>query len=543
MNENREIPKEDSQDNRSIPGLGPWNLYFLFKFLLYWKEYIDLNALQNLGFAAFLLIPLKPRLLKILRQLIAIPLGITIFYTDSFLPPFHRLLSESTLIGSFNAVYLLELAGRFINLDIIALLFILLTTYIFAQRFIRISVLVVATLIILNLPLGAWFGGESEINQASLKSSNTDVGEKAPGNSESDLNLYLEQFYASELKRTMSFTPPAETDVPFDLIFINVCSLSWDDLAHSKLENELPQFDIMLDSFNSAASYSGPAIIRMLRSSCGQSSHNGLYSPAKENCFLFENLAKIGFEKEIVLNHDGHFDDFLSLVQQQGLQTEPLSIEGLRVPLKAFDGSPVYGDLSVLKRWLDRRQKNQAPRSAVFYNTVTMHDGNRFVDNRSRMSSTANFSLRLKGMLSELKTFFNILEKSGRRIIVVMLPEHGAAVRGDKMQISGLREIPSPQITLGPAAIRLIGPEYDIPMNPIRISEQTSYLDLMKIVAEIMGKNPFGKEGVDLETISAKIDGTTFVSENAGTVVLRHQDKYYMRQGESKKWIEYQRTE
>jgi cellulose synthase operon protein YhjU len=213
------------------------------------------------------------------------------------------------------------------------------------------------------------------------------------------------------------------------------------------------------------------------------------------------------------------------------------------VPLKAFDGSPVYGDLSVLKRWLDRREKNQAPRSAVFYNTVTMHDGNRFVDNRSRMSSTANFSLRMKGMLSELKTFFGILEKSGRRIIVVMLPEHGAAVRGDKMQISGLREIPSPKITLGPAAIRLIGPGYDIPMNPIRISEQTSYLDLMEVVARIMASNPFGKEGLDLKQASSIKEGTSFVSENAGTVVLRQQDKYLMRQDGSQKWIEYRSTE
>lgn len=543
MSQNGEIQKEDFHYLRSLPGLGLWNLYFLFKLLLYWKEYIDLNSLQNLGLAAFLIIPLKSKLLKILRQLIAIPVGITLFYSDSFLPPFHRLLSESTLIGSFNATYLLELAGRFINLDLVALFFILIATYFFLRRFIRISVLVVTTLILLNLPLAAWFDGDTEINQVQQNNNSTAIEGKTSENSESDLNLYLEQFYTSELQRSVSFPPTSATDVPFDLIFINVCSLSWDDLEYSNLENELPKFDIMMDSFNSAASYSGPAVLRLLRSSCGQSSHAELYNPARKECLLFENLAQSGFKKELALNHDGHFDDFLNLVQQQGLQTEPLGIEGLNVPLKAFDGSPVYSDLSVLQRWFESRENNQAPRSAVFYNTVTMHDGNRFVDNRSRMSSTANFDLRLKGMLSEFKSFFTILEKSGRRFMVVMLPEHGAAIRGDKMQISGLREIPSPKITLGPAAIRLIGPEFTTPLNPIRISEQSSYLDLMEIVAEIIGKNPFGKEKIDLKNSASITTGTRFVSENAGTVVLQHQDKYYMRQDGSKKWLLYQQVE
>ena len=42
------------------------------------------------------------------------------------------------------------------------------------------------------------------------------------------------------------------------------------------------------------------------------------------------------------------------------------------------------------------------------------------------------------------------LEASGRRAVVVLVPEHGAALRGDSAQIAGLREIPTPAITLVP---------------------------------------------------------------------------------------------
>ena len=60
----------------------------------------------------------------------------------------------------------------------------------------------------------------------------------------------------------------------------------------------LKQFNIRFENFNSATSYSGPAALRLLKSVCGQPSHEDLY----ERLFLlpFDEVKDI-FEKTITL--------------------------------------------------------------------------------------------------------------------------------------------------------------------------------------------------------------------------------------------------
>lgn len=95
-------------------GLGAWNLYFLAKFLLVAIGMLDFQALPNLLFAAFLLIPLPLRWLRIARQVVAVPVGVALFYHDTWLPPFQRLLAQPGVLD-FSWDYLLELLARFIN--------------------------------------------------------------------------------------------------------------------------------------------------------------------------------------------------------------------------------------------------------------------------------------------------------------------------------------------------------------------------------------------------------------------------------------------
>jgi len=56
-----------------------------------------------------------------------------------------------------------------------------------------------------------------------------------------------------------------------------------------------------------------------------------------------------------------------------------------------------------------------------------------------------------------LDAFLANLDKSGRRVMVLVVPEHGAALEGDRMQMSGLRDIPSPSITHVPVGIKFVG--------------------------------------------------------------------------------------
>lgn len=62
-----------------------------------------------------------------------------------------------------------------------------------------------------------------------------------------------------------------------------------------------------------------------------------------------------------------------------------------------------------------------------------------------------------KKFFDELDAFFTELEKSGRKVMVVVVPEHGGALKGDRMQVSGLRDIPSPSITDVPVGVKFFG--------------------------------------------------------------------------------------
>jgi hypothetical protein len=56
---------------KTFKGLGHWNYYFILKFILFFKEYIGFSAFANLAFAAFILVPIKQKLVDKVRKVIA----------------------------------------------------------------------------------------------------------------------------------------------------------------------------------------------------------------------------------------------------------------------------------------------------------------------------------------------------------------------------------------------------------------------------------------------------------------------------------------
>ena len=90
-----------------LAGTRARNLYFLIKLALLWGGYLNLQVLPNLVFAAVLLIPLRQRHLAALRTLIAVPVGVALFYQDTWLPPFSRLLDQPGVLN-FTPEYLLD---------------------------------------------------------------------------------------------------------------------------------------------------------------------------------------------------------------------------------------------------------------------------------------------------------------------------------------------------------------------------------------------------------------------------------------------------
>jgi len=510
------------------PGLGGWNLYFLAKFLLVALGMLDFQALPNLLFAAFLLLPLPGRWLRIARQLVAVPMGVALFYQDTWFPPFSRLLAQPGVLD-FSWDYLLELLGRFINWNLLGALALLLVGYLYLRHWLRLS-----TLSLLGLTWLAVGGLPSLAVNAGQPSGNVVASPGKPAQAaaladNATLDSWLERFFASERERVTAFPAINADEQPFDLLVINICSLAWDDLSAAGLRDNplLSRLDVIFDQFNSATSYSGPAAIRVLRASCGQSSHAGLYQSAPEQCLLFQNLAKLGFQSNTLLNHSGHFDNFIGDITQQHMPQPGLRNTDFPRALVGFDGSPIASDLDVLRRWWGQRSGSAAEHVSLFYNSISLHDGNRIVtaDGGTRVADYATRATRLFG---ELGTFLDELERSGRRVVVAIVPEHGAALHGDRMQLSGMREIPTPSITHVPVGLRFIGMGQPARSEPLRVSAPTSYLALSELVSRVyagLGQ----QQPLDVPGLLTDLPTTEQVAQTSGAEVVNYQGRAYMR--------------
>ncbi|CAI8764876.1 cellulose biosynthesis protein BcsG [Pseudomonas sp. IT-P218] len=535
-----EVDKTAAQSDWTWPGLGLWNLYFLIKLALFWGGYLNLQILPNLVFAAVLLVPLRNRYLALLRTLIALPLGVALFYQDTWLPPFSRLLDQPGVLN-FSADYLLDLAGRFIDLNLCGALLVLVVAYFFVRQWLRLTTLTLAGF--------AWLGGAGLMAmhaQVPQSTTQAPVSGGAPiVSAEPDsatLDAYLQNFYSTEAGRQVVFQPSPSAAQPFDLLLINICSMAWDDLDAVGLRDNslLRQMDIVFENFNSATSYSGPAAIRLLRASCGQQSHSKLYDAAPEQCLLMDDLRKLGFNSEVMLNHTGQFEGFIDEVRAQGSLPAPaVSVASLQRALVGFDGSSIWRDREVLNRWWQHREGQSDSRVALFYNTTTLHDGNRSLTLDGGTKS-AEYKPRAQALIDDLSAFLKDLEKSGRRVAVVIVPEHGAALHGDRMQISGMREIPSSSITHVPVGIKLVGMGKNPRSEPILIKGPSSYLALSEIISRLYAAPPQGDGlGPDWQALLANLPQTPAVSENAGTVVLDYAGKPYVRIKEKGAWLPY----
>ena len=121
---------------------------------------------------------------------------------------------------------------------------------------------------------------------------------------------------------------------------------------------------------------------------------------------------------------------------------------------------------------------------------------------------------------------------------MVFIPEHGAAVRGDKMQIAGMREIPSPRISIVPVGIKLIGLAENPAANLLIVSKPASYLAVSQLLANFVRATPFGNSNLNLKKYITDLPSTEFVAENNDVIVVRRGKQYFIRSKDAG-WIEY----
>ncbi len=342
----------------------------------------------------------------------------------------------------------------------------------------------------------------------------------APG----DWEGRLKAFHDREASRRVDMGQGAPA-TDFDIVIIQACSFGWDDIeaSHVGRLSAIEDMDILYSSFTSAASYSGPAMARLLDAPCGQLPHDALYRKVPEDCSLVTGLEKRGYKVASALNHPGESRDFKKELSSLGKLPAPMRNDDLQAQFLNFDEAPIYSDRAVLERWWSARIRDSAPRAMLYYNTITTHGGVHRAHDPSwwKKSKSEAWIDSARTLSAELSDFFKTLDSSGRSAMVILVGEHAMAYRGTPMQGEELRDIPLPRTTMVPAGIKFIGPAFRAIRRPRRIENRpASYLCLAQDIADVLA-------GRDISAPPAQ----EFVAENERAVVANWDGHWLYRDG------------
>lgn len=515
-------------------GLGVWNVYFIIAFALAAFGYIELNLLGNALLMAWLLLPVGPKWLRILRGTLGVAAAAVLLYSESWLPGVDSILANKGGIGGFSLLYMAEFALDFINVKMVGWGLLVFLGYFLVRRYVRVTFFTIVYFLgAVTMPwvqsilperapvVTADAGGQTNEAAAPAKTGKADV--KAVGE-------WYDAFLAYEHDRRARFPNGlSEKDTPFDILLLSICSVSNDDLAVSQLDQHplFKEFNIRFDSFNAATAYSGPALLRLLNGACGQPSHSELYGERRPECEIMTRLGTLGYSQRLLMDHSGEYDNFLQSMRDKAGVTATLDNAKYPTRYMGFDDEEIADSLAVLRHWQRTQVKSKAGRTATLINFIALHDGNR-LPGRGRAEP---FKPRAQEMFDNIRTFLRELERSGRKTMVVIVPEHGAAVRGDKIQVPRLRDIPTMRISRVPVMVKFVGLK-GMPNEPIHVTGNTSYLALTSLIGKTLETDYFSKDGgtVPLEQLVHDLPQTNSVSENGTVQTLEYQGREYFRQ-------------
>lgn len=515
-------------------GLGVWNVYFIIAFALAAFGYIELNLLGNALLMAWLLLPVGPKWLRILRGTLGVAAAAVLLYSESWLPGVDSILANKGGIAGFSLLYMAEFALDFINVKMVGWGLLVFLGYFLVRRYVRVTFFTIVYFLgAVTMPwvqsilperapvVTADAGGQTNEAAAPAKTGKADA--KAVGE-------WYDAFLAYEHDRRARFPNGlSEKDTPFDILLLSICSVSNDDLAVSQLDQHplFKEFNIRFDSFNAATAYSGPALLRLLNGACGQPSHSELYGERRPECEIMTRLGTLGYSQRLLMDHSGEYDNFLQSMRDKAGVTATLDNAKYPTRYMGFDDEEIADSLAVLRHWQRTQVKSKAGRTATLINFIALHDGNR-LPGRGRAEP---FKPRAQEMFDNIRTFLRELERSGRKTMVVIVPEHGAAVRGDKIQVPRLRDIPTMRISRVPVMVKFVGLK-GMPNEPIHVTGNTSYLALTSLIGKTLETDYFSKDSgtVPLEQLVHDLPQTNPVSENGTVQTLEYQGREYFRQ-------------
>lgn len=498
--------------------MGFWIFYFFAKFFLYLKQYIAFHFFSNLALAIYaFVVPLvlrryaQSRVAVRLYEALGAGFAFWVLWNDAYFPD---LKTAATFVISTETRPTLTYALTF------------LTGYWNPTVFGILTLLLIVGIAIARLRPAIW----PVILVAIIG-----IGAKDYATRPKSIDDEVTHFYEAQLRpsHTTRFVASSNDARPFDIVLLHVCSMSWDDLNRVEMQNDpfLSRFDFLLTRFNTVTSYSNPAAIRLLRSTCGQTPHVDLYKPVSDECYLLESLRRAGYETHTVFNHDGELTKTMeSDIQRWAKANAPEDRSKLKLEATSFDNSPLYSNFEALDSWLKNRESSSAKRSALYYNTVTLHGGAHLAEDkqwwkRKRADIYRELSIRL---FADFSKFFDRLERSKRDTLVILVAEHGAALAATRIQASDLRDIPLPSITQVPVGVRFIRAGEKPTPKSRRFDTPTSYQTIASVIQLALMK-PASNEVIE----NPPIVETPFLAENEHARIFVHQGQPFFQNKDS----------
>ena len=517
------------------------NFYVLLELSLFFSGALRIDVLLNVALFIFVVMPLPKRLtalgiIKIIRGFVSVILAVLLLWQQSWLPDINDSVVLLKQYGLPSFDYIFSFVERVLSMSLLlSLLILVAVSYVLRKS--KLVSLVVLPLLVIFTPVVTLIFDDGSKDNLLIDIATAEAAEKmAPAE-------YLEEFYADESERVKLFKKPDPNGPAFDIVVLQVCSLSWRDLKNigmSKKDKFFQQFDYLFSNFNSATGYSGPAMRRLLQANCGQRSHKDIHgSDTPKECLLFESIASVGYQTSVTMDHDGNYGDFISSVKENmPADTLLLSPEKLKPQAIFFDGkAKLYSDFDALKQWQDVVKESKPKRAALYYNTVLLHAGVRWIGEKtvSGRDPLVQFEDVALTLMDDVQAFIKELEESKRNTVVVFVPEHGRALLSSTIQLADIRDIPLPSITKVPVGIKLIGPNFNNKEQQ-EITKPTSYFALSWLLSKFIAKSPFAEKAVAPAKLAAKIPKTKAVSEHEGRVVMEVGEKTLYRSKDGK-WV------
>lgn len=518
--------------------------YFLYAFSAYVLNVAEFDLIGNGILFICLLIVFETHALELIWKILCALGALVLFYKDNYYPNPSQIKDAFLASHQGYIEFASDLIADCFDAKVLALMALCLVATYFLSAAIRLASCVVIAFIILGI-----FNIHSSLNAISdspmlaqnIEDESPDLPPTPQGRSTDEIDSYWQTFLELEAQRKVDFVTTLPTDfAPFDVVILNICSLAVDDLkATSLLGHELfKHFDYVFDDFNSASSYSTPASLRLLRMNCGQLTEAKLYAGRRSECEIMTSLEGLGYETNTIFDHDGVYGNYLKTLHElAGLNDRLYTGKSWSNSYKGFDGSLLYADGDLFDSYVQHVAFGVNTPQATFMNLLSLHDGNRFPNE----NHAATYEVRLATLLNDINEYVRALSDCKRKTLLIMVPEHGAAIRGDKMQIAKLREIPTDTITRVPVLVKFLGAPFEKKERQ-QITGHYSYLALAEIINRAIALNVFSDTSAQgtIDDVMVDLPQTAAVSEatNAHYVVLPEQGFYMLKGGE---WAPYKK--